>query len=161
MSLVEQNQKIIEQYRKSGESWPASAVQIAQWAINKKLWEIHPSKVVRQCAEQIADALREDYTTDPQGRRVRVKFAAPYNIQGRLDYRWDDMRTAEPVHMETSFAHTRQQIASSCYQLKTAIDSYNENWNKTDRPVQGHFDFRDDIEEMEIEARTKSRGRAA
>jgi len=153
MSLIEQNQKIIEKYRKAGEPWPATAIQIARWAIGKRLWEIHPSKVVRQCAEQIAEALREDYVTDPQGRRVRVKHAAPYTVQGKLEFRWDDMRTADPIHVETSFAHARTQIANTCFQLKTAIDSYNENWNKTGRPVQGYFDFTDDMTEMEIEAR--------
>ncbi len=157
MSLIEQNQKIVAKYRQSGEPWPATAVQIARWAIGRRLWEIHPSKIVRQCAEQIAEAMREDYVNDPQGRRVRVKHAAPYNVQGRLEFRWDYMRTAEPVHMQTSFAHTRSQIASTCFQLKIAIDSYNENWNKTGTPIQGHFDFRDDMVEMEIESKQKNR----
>lgn len=161
MSLTEQNQKIIKEYRESGEPWPATALQIAQWAIVRRLWEIHPSKVLRQCAEQIADAMREDYIDDPQGRRVRVKHAAPYTVQGRLEFRWDDMRTAEHLHMETSFAHTRSQIASACYQLKISIDSYNENWNKTGKSVQGHFDFRDDVMEMELEANAKQKRYAA
>ena len=152
MSLIEQNQKIIGKYRASGQTWPATAVEIARWAIGQKLWDIHPSKIVRQCAEQIAEAMREDYIDDPQGRRVRVKHAAPYEIQGRLEFRWDDMRTAKHVHMETSFAHTRQQIVSQCHQLKTAIDSYNQNWNTSGKPIQGCFDFRDDLSELEMQA---------
>lgn len=153
MSLIDQNQKIIAKYRESGEPWPATAVQIAQWAIGKKLWDIHPSKVIRQCAEQIAQAMREDYIDDPQGRRVRVKHAAPYEIQGKLAFMWDDMRTASHLHMETSFAHQRQQIVANCHHLKMAIESYNENWNKSGRPIQGCFDFRDDLAELEIEAK--------
>jgi len=112
MSLIEQNQKIIAKYRESGAPWPATTVQIALWAIGNKLWDIHPSKVVRQCAEQIAEAMREDYIDDPQGRRVRVKHAAPYDdVQGKFTFKWDDMRTATHAHMETSFAHQRQQWA--------------------------------------------------
>jgi hypothetical protein len=153
MSLIEQNQKIIAKYRALGKPWPATAVQIAHWAIGEKLWDIHPSKVVRQCAEQIAEAMREDYIDDPQGRRVRVKHAAPYDVQGKLEFRWDDMRTAPHVHMEISFAHTRQQVVSQCHQLKLAIDSYNENWNKTGKPIQGYFDFRDDLIELEMGAK--------
>ena len=153
MSLIEQNQRIIAKYRASGEQWPATKVQIARWAIEKKLWDIHPSKVVRQCADQIAEAMREEYIDDPQGRRVRVKHAAPYEAQRKLEFRWDDMRTAQHVHMETSFAHTRQQLVNQCHQLKIAIDSYNENWNKTERPIQGWFDFRDDLIELELEAK--------
>jgi hypothetical protein len=150
MSLIEQNQKIVSKYRESGEPWPATAVQIARWAIEKRLWEIHPSKIVRQCAEQIAQAMREDYIDDPQGRRVRVKHPAPYEVQGKLAFMWDDMRTATHEHMETSFAHQRQQIVNDCYHLKITIDSYNENWNKTGRPVQGCFDFRNDLIELGI-----------
>lgn len=41
MSLIEQNQRIIAKYRASGEQWPATKVQIARWAIEKKLWDIH------------------------------------------------------------------------------------------------------------------------
>ena len=62
------------------------------------------------------------------------------------------MRTAPHVHMETSFAYQRQGIVSDCYHLKIAIDSYNENWNKSGKPIQGYFDFRDDLTELEIGA---------
>jgi len=156
MSLIEQNQKIIEKYRAAGEKWPATKIEITRWAIARKLWEIHPSKIVRQCAEQLAEAMREEYIFDPQGRKVRVKHAAPYEAQGKLEFRWDDMRTAEPLHMASSFTNQRNRMVSECYQLKLAIDSYNENWNKTGKPFQGHFDFRNDLAELEIEAKTKA-----
>jgi hypothetical protein len=160
MSLIEQNQKIIAKYRQAGEVWPATAVEIARWAIARKLWDIHPSKVVRQCAEQIAEAMREEYISDPQGRRIRVKHAAPYELQGRLAFKWDDMRTATHEHMEISFAHQRQQIVGNCYHLKSAIDSYNENWNKSGRPIQGCFDFIDDLAELELQNKTNRRSAA-
>jgi hypothetical protein len=151
MSLVEQNQKIVSKYRESGQSWPATAVDIARWAISKKLWGIHPSKLVRQCADQLAEAMREEYITDPQGRRVRAKHVAPYSEQGHLFLRWDDMRTAKHGHMELAFAHRRQQIVGDCRQLKMDLDSYNENYRpKTERPIQGVFDFTDDLVELEF-----------
>jgi len=152
MSLVEQNQKIIARYRSSGEPWPASATQIARWAIRNKFWDIHPSKVVRQCADQIAQAMRDEFITDPQGRRIRAKHAAPYPAQGKLTLKWDDLRTASYGHMEMAFAHRRQQVVADCRQLKLDIDSYNQNYNKTDRPIQGYFDFTDDLAELELEA---------
>jgi hypothetical protein len=160
MSLIDQNQRIITKYRQSGEPWPATAVEIARWAIARRLWDIHPSKVVRQCAEQIAEAMREEYIDDPQGRRVRVKHAAPYDLQGKLAFKWDDMRTAKHEHMETSFAHQRQQIVGNCYHLKSAIDSYNENWNKSGRPIQGYFDFTDDLAELKLENNSNQRSAA-
>jgi len=152
VSLVEQNQRIVARYRESGQPWPATAVDIARWAIGKKLWDIHPSKIVRQCADQIADAMRQEYITDPQGRRVRVKHVAPYDEKGQTSLKWDDMRSARPEHMQTSFAYKRQLIVSDCWQLKLEIDSYNENYNKG-KLVQTVFDFNDDLAELEIEAK--------
>jgi hypothetical protein len=66
------------------------------------------------------------------------------------------MRTAPHVHMEISFAHMRQQVVSRCHQLKLAIDSYNQNWNKTGKPIQGYFDFRDDLIELEMGAKPRA-----
>ena len=152
MSIIEQNQKIVAKYREAGQKWPASSIDIAQWAIAKRLWEIHPSRVVRQCADQIAEAMRQEYITDPQGRRVRVKHVAPYPEHGQTSLKWDDMRSASHEHMETSFAYKRQLIVSDCRQLKLEIDSYNENYN-AGRPIQGIFDFRDDMAELEIQAK--------
>jgi hypothetical protein len=152
MSMIEQNQKIITKYRRSGQPWPATAIEIARWAITNKHWDLHPSKVVRQCADQIAQAMRDEFITDPQGRRVRAKHAAPYAEQGKLRLKWDDLRTAEHTHMEMAFAHRRQQVVADCRQLKLDIESYNQNYNKTDRPIQGYFDFTDDLTELELGA---------
>lgn len=157
MSLIEQNQKIVAKYRESRQKWPATAIEIAQWALSRKLWEIHPSRVVRQCADQIAEAMRQEYVTDPQGRRVRVKHVAPYNEKGQMSLKWDDMRSASHEHMEMAFAYKRQLIVSDCRQLKLEIDSYNENYN-TGRPIQGIFDFTDDMTELDIESKS---GRSA
>jgi hypothetical protein len=152
MSLVEQNQRIVAKYRAAGQPWPATAVDIARWAIGQRLWEVHPSRVVRQCADQIAEAMRQEYITDPQGRRVRVKHVAPYEERGQMVLRWGDMRDDSHGHMELAFSYKRQLIVSDCRQLKLEIDSYNQNYN-TGRSVQGIFDFTDDLAELEIEAR--------
>jgi hypothetical protein len=61
MSLIEQNQKIVAKYRESGQVWPATAVDIARWAISKKLLDIHPRESCgsvlirsqRRCARNI------------------------------------------------------------------------------------------------------------
>lgn len=152
MNLIEQNQKIIAKYRQAGNRWPATATDIARWAIAERLWDIHPSKVVRQCADQLAEAMRQEFVTDPQGRRVRVKHVAPYDEQGHLSLKWDDMRTATHNHMEMAFSHRRQQIVGDCRQLKTDIDSYNDNYRPSEeRPIQGVFDFTDDLLELEYE----------
>ena len=96
--------------------------------------------MIRQCADQIAEAMRQEFITDPQGRRVRAKHAATYTEQGHLALKWDDMRTAAHRHMEMAFAHRRQQIVGDCRQLKVDIDSYNENFrsNRGKVLVLGH-----------------------
>lgn len=152
MSLIEQNQKIVAKYRQAGQKWPATAIEIAQWALDKRLWEIHPSRVLRQCADQVAEAMRQEYITDPQGRKVRVKHVAPYNEKGQMSLKWDDMRSASHGHMEMAFAYKRQLIVSDCWQLKLEIDSYNENYNNG-RPIQGVFNFTDDMSELEIQSK--------
>ena len=150
MSYNEQIQKrIIEQYRASGQDWPASSIDIARWAVAKRLWEIHPAAVIRQCADQIADALRDEFITDPQGRRVRAKHAAPYQKEGKQTLLWDDIRTASRMHMELAFAQRRQQIVMDCRQLKLDLDSYNQNYNNG-KPIQSVFDFTYDLEELAI-----------
>lgn len=151
MSLLEQNQSIVDQYRQSGQAWPASATTIARWAIDKRLWEIHPGAIVRQCADQIANAMREVFFKDRQGRRVRLLHAAPYRENGRQRLLWDDMRTASHKHMHMAFQQRRQGIVMDCHQLKVDVDCYNENYN-TGKPIQMIFEFALDLAELEIMA---------
>ncbi|MGH9682280.1 MAG: hypothetical protein ACRD4S_01520 [Candidatus Acidiferrales bacterium] len=75
---------------------------------------------------------------------------APYNEKGQMSLKWDDMRSAAREHMETAFAYKRQLIFSDCRQLKLEIDSYNQNFN-TGRPIQGIFDFTNDLIEDELD----------
>ena len=57
-SYGDQLREIVEEYRATGESWPASARDIAVWAYNTGRWEPHTSDVVRQCAEDLSRAMR-------------------------------------------------------------------------------------------------------
>ena len=155
MSLLEQNQRIVQRYRESAQPWPAKSADIARWAINHKLWEIHPNAVVRQCADQLANAMREEFFTDPQGRRVRLLHAAPYPKNGRQYLLWDDMRTASHKHMRMAFQQRRQQIVMDCHQLKVDADSYNENYNN-ETPIQMIFDFGLDLAELAIMAEARA-----
>jgi acetone carboxylase gamma subunit len=156
MSYTEQIQRIVRRYREAGEKWPASSVDVATWAITKDLWQLHPAALIRQCADQIAQIWRDEFITDPQGRRVRAKHAARYTQNGEQQWLWDDMRTASHRHMELSFQNKRQQIVMDCHQLKQDVDSYNDNFN-TGRQIPMVFDFRNDLEELDF----GSRGRPA
>ena len=144
----EQLQSIVRQYQDAGQPWPATARQIADWAIRSKLWAPQRNTLISQCAEHLARAMREEYIIDPQGRNVRAKHAARVMQEGEQLVFWADIRTADPKHMEIAFQQRRQQIVGDCRQLKVDVDSYNENANPG-RPIQMVFDFTQDLAEQE------------
>jgi hypothetical protein len=143
-----QMQKIVEDFRLAGEPWPASAKAIADWAIRTGRWELPAAAVRKRCAEDIAAAMREEYTTDRKGRRVRLLHPAP--LLGSPDHTiiWDDIRTAPRSHMALSFQHRRVGIVGDCRQFKVDVDSYNDA-HPTDEPIQIVFDFTMDLAELE------------
>ena len=122
-----QLREIVGAYREAGEPWPATARQIAAWAYNTGRWQPKAGNVIKQCAEDISRALREEYYTDPQGRSVRTKHAALVKQGDRQLMMWDDIRSAEPEHMQRSVQLRRQQIVGDCCQLKRDCDSYSDN----------------------------------
>lgn len=143
-----QLQSITNRYIDSGESWPATARQIAAWAIRERLWRPQPSELVTQCADQLAKAMREEYITDPQGRTVRAKHAARRKDGMKQRSFWADIRTASRMHMEVAFQQRRQHVLGECRQLKADVDSFNEN-RSSENPIQMIFDFTRDLEELE------------
>src|SRR5258706_13654937 len=138
--------EIANKYIETGQQWPASTRQIARWAINEGLWQPHPSAIVDRCAEELSRAMREEYITDPQGRRVRAKHAARVSEGGEQTTLWADMYTASPEHMAMALQQRRQQIVGDCWQLKQDVHSFNENV-KPAQAIQTVFDFRDDLED--------------
>jgi hypothetical protein len=147
-TFTKQLQKIVRLYMEANQPWPTTTHDIARWAIQSKLWQPQPSAILDQCANQLARAMREEHITDPQGRIVRAKHVAKTTRNGEQMAFWDDMRTATRSHMEIALQQRRQQIVGDCRQLKTDMDSYNENYN-TGRLIQLVFDFTNDLEEFE------------
>ena len=144
-------QDIVEAYRSIGQTWPASAKEIAAWAILNGRWRLPASAAINRCAEDVAGAMREEYMTDGKGRRVRVKHPAKLWLNGEQMVLWDDIRTASRPHMQVSFQNRRHGIVSDCRQLKTDCDSYNDA-HTADEPLQIVFDFTMDIAEAEAAA---------
>lgn len=145
-------QDIVRKYRAANQPWPATTRDMAQWAIENKLWAPKPSAIVDQCADQLSRAMREEYITDAQGRRVRAKHAAAQPGKGGEQMvLWADIRTAPHQHMAMAFQQRRHQIVGDCRQLKMDVDSYNQN-RTPERPIQMVFDFTYDLEELELAA---------
>jgi len=86
-------------------------------------------------------------STSPQGRTVRAKHAARVeDANGHQTTLWADIRTAPRKHMETAFRQRRGQILGECRQLKSDVDSYNENASPG-IPIPMSFNFTYDLEE--------------
>ena len=145
--VTKQLQKLVDDYKKAGQPWPASATDMAKWAINNHRWFPQPAALISQCADQLSRAMREEHIVDPQGRLVRAKHMARVHKNGELVSLWDDIRSENRQHMAIAFQQRRQQIVGDCRQLKTDMDSYNDNASK-DRPIQMVFDFTRDLEEL-------------
>ena len=117
--------------------------------IERGLWELPKTVLISKCAEDLGRALREEYITDPQGRKVRAKHAARMaRDDGEQGALWDDIRTASHEHMQIAFQQRRQGIVGDCHRLKVDVDSYNDNRSPVE-PIQLSFDFTNDVLEME------------
>lgn len=143
----EQIASLADQYLSATGRDSFTTKEVAAWALDARLWEPHRDSMLRQFADDLSRALREQYITDPQGRRVRVKHAI--RQEGEQASLWADIRVASRAHMEAAFQQRRLQIVSDCRQLKVDVDSYNQNQNDG-RPIQMIFDFTVDLEELEL-----------
>jgi len=147
-TYTEQLQQIANRFIQETGTATFTARELGAWAIQKGLWAPQPSALIKQCAEELSRAMREDYITDPQGRRVRAKHVATLDRAGAQMPLWADIRRASREHMEIAFQQRRQQIVGDCKQLKADVDSYNENYN-AGPAIQMVFDFTEDVEELE------------
>lgn len=151
---LERKHEIIRLYREAKKNKPSSSAEIADWAIRNDLWRPHPKDLRKLLAEEISRAMSEEFITDPQGRRVRAKHVAKVEVNGKQQNLWVDIRDKNPSAGKLkliSFQTRRQQIVGDCRQLKTDVDSFNENYNYTnEEPFQLILDFTDDIAEIEL-----------
>lgn len=142
-----QLQGIVKEYRHSGENWPASASEIAEWAIKTDRYDLATQTIKRICARDLAQAMREEYLTDKKGRRIRAKHPAKITRDGKQMILWDDIRTAPRSHMEMAFVNRRNHIVGECRQVKTDVDSYNDS-HPNEQPIQMILDFTEDVDEL-------------
>lgn len=147
-SYAEQMQNIVDEYIKAVGTWPATARDMAAWAINNRKWAASPSALINRCAEDLARAMREEMIRDPQGRAVRAKHVARIQKDGEQLMMWADIRSASREHMATAFQQRRQQVVGDCRQLKNDVDSFNDNRSNCN-PIQMSFDFTLDLMELE------------
>jgi hypothetical protein len=143
----EQMQHLANRYMMETGRAEVTARDLAGWAITNNLWAPQREALIKQCADEFSRAMREEYITDPQGRRVRLKHMAVMDREGEQIPLWADLRTATREHMEVAFQQRRRGIVGDCKQLKNDVDSFNENFNSS-AAIQIIFDFSDDLAEI-------------
>jgi len=118
----------------------ATTNALALWAIQTGRWEPPRDVVLKQCREDFARALREQYIRGDNGQPARIGSGKTQKTF------WADIRRAPREHIETAFQQRREQIVGDCRQLKRDLDYFN-TVRPSETPIQLIFDFRDDIEE--------------
>ena len=148
-SYKKQMQRIARKYEQATGRTTYAASEVARWAIDNGLWKAPAKVLIKRCADDLSSALREEYITDSQNRRVRSKHAALVKKGGEQISIWADIRTAPRSHMVTAFHQRRKQIVGDCKQLKTDVDSYNDNYNPGEQ-IPLILNFTDDVHEAEL-----------
>jgi hypothetical protein len=146
MSELDRIRRLANHYMGKRRGEPVGTREIAAWLVDHQHWAPVRSRMISQCAEVVSRALREDFFTDAQGRRVRSKHSIVDRQAGKQLHFWIDMRTATREQMELSIQHHRQQVFAELLQMHTDKESYNENYN-TGEPLQLVLDFTQDVAE--------------
>jgi hypothetical protein len=137
------------QFEKATGKYIYTAKEAAKWLMEMGLWKAPERVALQRCAEDLSRAWREEYRTDPQGRRVRIRHAFLVSDRAEQLHLWGNWENLKPKQMALSFQGRRKQIVGECRQLKNDVDSYNENKNKSGLPIPMSYNFTLDMEETE------------
>jgi hypothetical protein len=136
---------------------PNSARQAVEWAVAQGILTLPSIDPYDVLAGEMANALREEYATDAQGRRYRVNHAVRITKSGVQYTFWAMLGYAPYSHMEKAFAQRREQIVGDCHQLKTDVDVYNDMNLGKQQEIQMVLDFTDDVAERQLARDSRSR----
>lgn len=149
MTETEHLQSAWTQYECEHNHMPASARAVAEWAVSKGLIVLPKIDPLDVLAGQVSRALRQEYGTDPKGRRFRKNHAIRVSKNGVQFTMWGVMGFAPHAHMEMAFTQRREQIVGDCYQLKVDVDVYNDT-NPNQTRIQLELDFTEDVAERAV-----------
>jgi len=150
MTKTERLQQVWHKYDTEREHKPTSARQAVEWAVAEGLLELPAVDPLDVLAAQMSDALRDEYATDPKGRRYRVNHAVRITKHGVQYTFWGVMGFASHAHMERAFAWRREQIIGDNLQLKIDVDVYNDMIRGKHPEIQLVLDYTDDVAERQI-----------
>ena len=139
-------QRILNDYMEEHGHAPVNPADVYLWALKNKRWQ-PAAKTQRQLfCEELGRAAQKETYEDEQGRQVRRKHAVRIKQGSEQLVLWADVEDAPPEHMQMSFQQRRRGIGGDVKQLKTDMDSYNDN-NKHGASIQLSFNFDVDMED--------------
>lgn len=144
----EKMQRAWRLYEEANDHAPASARQVAEWAVAQGI--LTPPRIdpISLLADDMAKALREEFATDEKGRRYRINHAVRVSRGSVQHTMWAMIENAERPYMQQAFYQRREQIVGDCVQLKTDVDVYND-FTVGKPPILLILDFTDDVAERE------------
>lgn len=149
-SFSQRMQELAHEYMKLHNVDSIELEQVSEWACSTGRYQRRPVSMVQQCRRELADALRVQHYTDPQGREIRRMHPVRIATKGEQMVIWADIITAKPQHMRLSLAQNRQGILADCLAHSAIVDSYNEN-NRHDATLDlFDYNFNPDIEEKKL-----------
>lgn len=101
--------------------------EVAQWMIDKGLYNERPVTPVKRCKQELLRALRDEREIDPQGREVRMNHAVPITVKGETKTFWGPIYKLKPAHMRRSLAVRMRQIEATVLRHRIDTLSYNDN----------------------------------
>lgn len=121
---------------------------VANWALEEGKYNLKPVSPQKILRRMMAQALRDDYMTDPQGREVRkYHFVIQQEPSGKKTSKAYDIYNAPPDHMRLSLSLRRRSALNDVVQLDLDLQSYNEN-NKFGEVIPSFdYNFNKDMEE--------------
>lgn len=143
---AEQLQKLADRYYAETGQETATASEIAKWAIREGHWSPPRDLVHRQCREDFASAMREQYIRNDDGLPVRAKHVARMPRGEAQTHLWADIHTAPRAFMEIAFSQRREQIVGDCRQLDRDVAYFNSR-HPGEGSIQLEFDFTEDVAE--------------
>jgi hypothetical protein len=148
-SKKEQFQQIWHRYDSRQDHKPSSLRQAVGWAVEEGLLELPEPDPIGDLAEQMGQAIREEYKTDANGRRYRVNHAVRVTKSGVQYTFWGVLGFAKPEHFVKAFGQRRELIVGESFQLKIDVDVFND-LNEGKYPVfQLVLNYTDDVAERE------------
>ncbi|MCH9032782.1 MAG: hypothetical protein IIB00_11075 [candidate division Zixibacteria bacterium] len=131
-----------------------------EWAYQNRKWGPTQESLRKQFKQELGPALREEYYKDPQGRQVRTKLAIVRTRDGKQTSLWGDSRIMSRKKFTMNVHYRRKHIVGECFQLKTDVDSYNDNTNNG-KLIPLELNFGQDVAEREIKRKSKSKAKSS